>query len=132
MLPPSAKPYLLRAIYEWCLEENHTPHLVASVAYPGIQIPSGYSQEGRVTLNIAPRATHGLVMTNDWISFMARFGGRPMKVEVPVAAVAAIFAAETQEGLVFDLTPPTDTPPTAPQDEEGTPPPRRPGLRVVK
>lgn len=131
MLPPSAKPYLLRAIYEWCLEQNFTPHLVASATYPGIQIPSGYAQEGRITLNIAPRATHGLVMTNDWISFMARFGGRPMKVEVPIAAVAAIFAAETQEGLMFDLMPPPDSPPPAPEPEE-SPSPRRPGLRVVK
>lgn len=133
MLPSTAKPYLIRAIYEWCLEQNHTPHLLVAADYPGVHVPAGYAKDGKITLNIAPRATHGLVMSNDWISFMARFGGKPMKLEIPTAAVVAIYAMETQEGLVFGEPENPATPPSPPAPET-TPstPGKRPGLRVVK
>lgn len=130
MLPESAKPYLIRAIYEWCLEQNNTPHLLVAVDYPGVQVPSGYAKDGKITLNISPRATHGLVMDNQWIQFMARFGGKPMKLEVPVPAVVAVFAAETQEGIGFG-EPEQPAAPT-PEPEPPAPGTKRPGLRVVK
>lgn len=131
MLPPSAKPYLVRAIYEWCLDRDHTPHILVAVNYPGVQVPGGYDKDGRITLNIAPRATHGMVMDNEWISFMARFGGKPTKLDIPIASVIAVFSAETQEGISFGEPEQPETPPPAPTPDlpdAG----KRPGLRLVK
>ena len=123
MLPPSAKPYLVRAIYDWCLAEGHSPYLLAAEHHPGVRVPDGYAKDGRITLNINPRAVQSLEVGADHIRFSARFGAAPFQVQVPYQAIVAIFAAETHEGMVFgdphspiaDATPPTAdaTPPTA-------------------
>jgi len=105
MLPPTAKPYLLRAIYDWCLAEGHTPHVLVASAHPGVRFPAGYDKGGKLTLNIAPRAVQGLDLGLDRIRFAARFGGRVEEVEVPLVAVVAVFAAETHDGLVFGEPP---------------------------
>lgn len=105
MLPPTAKPYLLRAIYDWCLNEGHTPYVLVAAAQPGVRFPAGYDKDGKLTLNIAPRAVDGLELGADRIRFRGRFGGRVEEVEVPVAAVIAVFAAETHDGLVFGEPP---------------------------
>lgn len=136
MLPPSAKPYLVRAIYEWCLDQSLTPHVVVAVDYPGVVVPQGYAKDGKITLNVSPRAVHNLVVDNEWLSFLARFGGKGMKIELPVEAVMAVFAMETQEGLGFgeptmpsapDVAP---APIPAPEPVAGSG--KRPSLRIVK
>jgi stringent starvation protein B len=105
MLPPTAKPYLVRAIYDWCLDEGHTPYLLVSATYPGVRFPEGYARDGRLTLNVAPKAVERLELGSDRIRFLARFGGQVHGVEVPVAAVIAVFAAESHDGIVFGEPP---------------------------
>lgn len=101
MLPPSAKPYLIRAIHEWCLTEGHAPYLLVDITQPGVRAPEGYDKDGKLTLNIAPRAIQNLELGDDRIRFSARFGAKPFQVEVPLRAVVAVFSAETNEGIVF-------------------------------
>lgn len=105
MLPPTAKPYLVRAIYDWCVDEGHTPYLLVAATYPGVRFPDGYAREGRLTLNIAPKAVERLELGPDRIRFLARFAGQVHGVEVPVAAVIAVFAAENHDGVVFGEPP---------------------------
>jgi stringent starvation protein B len=113
MLPPTAKPYLVRAIYDWCVDEGQTPYLLVAAAYPGVRFPNGYDRDGRLTLNIAPKAVERLELGPDRIRFLARFGGAVHGVEVPVAAVIAVFAAESHDGVVFGEPPA----PAAPLEE---------------
>lgn len=139
LLPESAKPYLLKGIYQWCIDQGHTPYILVVVAYPGVSVPSGYAKDGRMILDISPRACHNLSMADDWICFNARFGGVARNVDVPMAAVAAIYAAETQEGMGFaePEIPAAPPPGTDPVDHDGPgseapEKPEKPALRVVK
>lgn len=117
MLPPSAKPYLIRAIHEWCLTEGHTPYLLVDTTQPGVRSPEGYDKDGKLTLNVAPRAVDNLELGDDRVRFSARFGAKPFQVEVPLLAVVAIFSAESNEGIVFGESPrpaaPLETEPAA-------------------
>lgn len=131
--PTSTRPYLIRAIYEWALDNGHTPHVLVDVTATGVKIPDGYAREGRITLNISPQAVNGLEIAKEWISFSARFGGRAFQVEAPVQAVLAIFARETGRGFFFQkesaegaAPPPKPVPPASP------PAKRKPKLRRVK
>ncbi|WP_284155216.1 ClpXP protease specificity-enhancing factor [Sulfuricystis thermophila] len=99
----STKPYLIRAIYEWCVDNGHTPYLVVQVD-AHTRVPREYVRDGQIVLNISPEATHQLMMGNDEISFQTRFGGAPFQVSVPVAAVAAIYARENGQGMAFEVT----------------------------
>ncbi|MDH5527064.1 MAG: ClpXP protease specificity-enhancing factor [Nitrospirota bacterium] len=128
MLPLSARPYMVRALYEWCVHEGHTPYLLVATEVAGVRVPEGYGKDGKITLNVGPRAVQNLDLGQDRVRFSARFGGRHQEVEVPIKALVAIFAAESHEGLVFgepDLSPAqppenqadgaTDTPENAPE-----------------
>lgn len=140
----SRRPYLIRAIYDWCVDNGHTPHLLVAADYPGVNVPLQFVQEGRITLNLSPMAVQSLNIEDDPIWFSARFSGRSFEVIVPSGAVLAIFARENGEGLVFgEVEPPLGSdPPAKPQDGPDTPPkppadpdgkPRSRGhLRVVK
>ncbi|WP_054179039.1 ClpXP protease specificity-enhancing factor [Trabulsiella odontotermitis] len=105
------RPYLLRAFYEWLLDNQLTPHLVVDVTLPGVRVPMEYARDGQIVLNIAPRAVGNLELANDEVSFNARFGGVPRQVSVPLAAVLAIYARENGAGTMFE--------PEAAYDEEG-------------
>ncbi|TKI06920.1 ClpXP protease specificity-enhancing factor [Martelella alba] len=96
------RPYLLRAFYEWLLDNDLTPHLVVDVTVDGVSVPMEYARDGQIVLNIAPRAVASLEMTNSHVSFNARFGGIPRQVSVPVAAVLAIYARENGAGTMFE------------------------------
>ncbi len=144
----SHRPYLLRALYEWIVDNGMTPHILVDATRPGVRVPSHTVNEGRVVLNIAERAVARLDMDNDGVRFTARFGGVSQSVSVPVSAVLAVYARETGQGMVL----PDDIPghgPTAGDDASGeqqdgpddddTPPPGDDGpprrgahLRVVK
>lgn len=123
MLPPSAKPYLIRAIHEWCLTEGLTPYLLVDTTQPGVRAPEGYDKDGKLTLNVAPRAVDGLELGDDRIRFSARFGARPFQVEVPLLSVVAIFSAESNEGIIFGESPrpaaPLEAEPAAPEITAG-------------
>ncbi|MCW0348727.1 ClpXP protease specificity-enhancing factor [Pantoea ananatis] len=152
------RPYLLRAFYDWLLDNQLTPHLVVDINQPGVQVPLEYARDGQIVLNIAPRAVGNLELGNDEVSFNARFGGVPRQVNVPMAAVLAIYARENGAGTMFEPEPAYeggtqdyaenqeetvmsvidgDRPDDASDDDnspDDDPPPRggRPALRVVK
>ncbi len=96
------RPYLLRAFYEWLLDNQLTPHLVVDVTLPGVHVPMEYARDGQIVLNIAPRAVGELELGNKEVTFNARFGGVPRQVYVPMAAVLAIYARENGAGTMFE------------------------------
>lgn len=127
-----SRPYLVRAIYEWLNDNNLTPHVLVDATRDGVQVPTAFVQEGRIVLNIAPGAVRDLFIHNDRLSFSARFGGVPMLVDAPMAAVLAIYARENGQGMFFDEDedfPPDDGGGNEPPEPEK---PTRPALRVVK
>jgi stringent starvation protein B len=143
--PPSRsrRPYLIRAIYAWIMDNGFTPHLLVAADYPGVSVPQGFVKEGRIALNISPMAVRDLNLECEPIFFSARFGGRPYDIIVPSGAVLAIYAHENGEGALFGEPEPIDPaaaaqpPPQAGPQPDGTPPePPKPGgrpkLRVVK
>ena len=95
------KPYLLRALFDWCVDNGHTPHLAVKVD-SHTQVPAEYVKGGEITLNISPNAVHKLQMGNELIEFSARFGGVARQISVPVANVYALYARETGHGMTFD------------------------------
>lgn len=99
------RPYLLRAFYEWLLDNNLTPHLVVDINLPGVMVPLEYARDGQIVLNIAPRAVGNLELGNDEVRFSARFGGVPRQVSVPLMAVLAIYARENGAGTMFEPEP---------------------------
>ena len=135
----SHRPYLLRALYQWIADNGMTPHVLVDAGQPGVQVPPHTVKEGRVVLNIAERAVARLEMDNESVRFTARFGGVSYPVQVPIAAVLAIYARETGQGMALpeDVGPgpaPDDEPPgqgpDAPPEDPG--PKRGAHLRVVK
>ncbi len=136
MAATSRRPYLIRAMFDWAVDNGLTPHLVVSADADGVEVPRQFAQDGKVTLNISPRAAQGLSIGNNLISFSARFGGQPWQVRVPPGAVLAVYARENGEGVVFgevETPPPDTTPPESPAPGPGQPPKReKPQLKVVK
>ena len=96
------KPYLVRALFEWCVDNGYTPHIAVKVD-SRTQAPAEYVKHGEITLNIAPGAVHKLEMGNDLIEFSARFAGVARQISVPVANVHAIYARETGHGMTFEI-----------------------------
>jgi len=130
----STKPYLIRALYEWCVDSDFTPQLL--VAVDGrTRVPPGFVKDGQIVLNISAGATRNLTLDNDWIQFSSRFGGVSHELSIPVDRVMAIFARENGQGLHFEPVdtpePPGQTPPPAP-DDAPVPPKGKPSLKVVK
>ncbi len=103
MSEQSAKPFLVRALYEWCVEQGYTPYLAVRVDAK-TRVPTGFVKNGEIVLNVGPLATHQLTMDNDWVLFNARFNGQSQEVAVPFAAVTGIFAKETGYGMGFQPT----------------------------
>ncbi len=98
----STKPYLIRAIHEWCVDQGLTPYL--AVAVDGrTMVPRSFVQDGQIVLNIGPDATQSLVMGNELIAFQARFGGVAQNISVPIDNVSAIYARENGHGMAFEL-----------------------------
>ncbi|MBI3148097.1 MAG: ClpXP protease specificity-enhancing factor [Betaproteobacteria bacterium] len=100
MSEESAKPYLIRAIYEWCCDQGHTPFLAVRVDAQ-TRVPMAFVKNGEIVLNIGPNATRKLTIDNDWVRFSARFGGASQEIAVPMSAAAGIFARETGYGFSF-------------------------------
>ena len=102
------RPYLLRAYYDWLLDNELTPHLVVDINLPGVEVPLEFARDGQIVLNIAPRAVGNLELGNEFVSFNARFGGVPRQVFVPLAAVMALYARENGAGTMFEPEPQYD------------------------
>lgn len=132
----SSRPYLVRALYEWIVDNDLTPHLLVDAEYPGVHVPAGFSSDGQIVLNVSPSAVRHLHMDNEAVSFEGRFGGVPHSLYVPPAAILAIYARENGQGMVFEaepLPPQDDEPqPPAPPAGGGPRPSGRPSLKVVK
>lgn len=128
------KLYLLRAVYDWAVDNNFTPQVLVDAAGAGVRVPANYVQDGRIVLNIHPRAVGRFEFAAEALRFAARFGGQSLAVEVPYAAVLAIYARENNQGITFPELPGGDTPEPGPEDNPpgGKPPGKGPSLRVVK
>jgi stringent starvation protein B len=128
----STKPYLIRALYEWCVDSGYTPQLLVAVD-EHTRVPQGYVKDGQIVFNISAGATRNLTLDNDWIQFSARFGGVSHEISIPVGRVAAIFARENGQGLHFEPESAVSLTEPAPTTDEPTPPPKgKPSLKVVK
>ena len=134
MAERSTKPYLIRAIHEWCTDSNLTPYLKVKVD-ANTRVPSEHVKNGEIVLNVSHDATHRLTIGNESVQFAARFNGVSRECSVPIEAVTGIFARENGQGLVFQqqtapengAAPTTDpTPPAAPTNGG------KPKLQVIK
>jgi stringent starvation protein B len=96
------RPYMLRAFYEWLVDNDLTPHLVVDATMQGVRVPMEFVQDGQIILNLVPRAVGNLEMGNEAVTFNARFGGRPHSVIVPMYAIQAIYARENGAGTMFE------------------------------
>jgi stringent starvation protein B len=133
--PNSTRPYLIRALYEWCADNGFTPYLLVQID-DRTRVPPGYAKEGQIVLNVGAGATRNLTMDNDWIQFSARFGGVSHEISVPVDRVAAIYARENGEGMQFPVQDADGDHAKSDQGGDGPEPPEppktKPKLQIVK
>ncbi|MCL2876545.1 MAG: ClpXP protease specificity-enhancing factor [Betaproteobacteria bacterium] len=146
----STKPYLIRAMYQWCVDQGFTPYLTVQVS-EHTRVPPGYVREGQIVLNIGPEATHQLKIDNEQVTFQARFNGVVHQIAAPINSIAAIYARENGQGMAFEIrehdapenihaekAPNLSGTGSKPQDEYPPPPPpprprpRGSHLKVVK
>jgi stringent starvation protein B len=135
----STKPYLIRALHQWCGDNGHTPYVVVWVN-ERTEVPREYVQNNEIVLNISVNATQDLLIANDWLSFSARFGGVARQVRVPLGNIMSIFARETGEGMGFEVELAGSdalhsVPSHSAEGEEGATPDKpkgRPSLHIVK
>ena len=130
----SSQPYLIRAIYDWIIDNDFTPYLLVNAENDYAMIPREYVEDGKIVLNINPSAISDLQLGNDYIMFNARFSGKAMEVSVPIVAVLAIYARENGQGMMFDKNN-NSLPPTPPEDNSPPAKPKKskkPQLKVVK
>jgi stringent starvation protein B len=139
----SHRPYLVRALYEWILDNNCTPYILVNALEQGVEVPQNHVKDGQIVLNISPVAVQGLLVANEGLEFSGRFGGIPTRVYVPTRAIMGIYARENGQGMIFEFggdTPPPPPPPPPGAAEgagdegprPGKPEPKKPSLRVVK
>ncbi len=138
----SSRPYLVRALYEWILENACTPHIVVNALFDGVEVPQEYVKDGQIVLNISPVAVQALHIDDHTLSFNGRFGGVPRDILVPIPALLGIYARENGQGMMFEESPsspnspaPSDTPETqgsGKSKEAGKPQAKKPTLRIVK
>jgi stringent starvation protein B len=122
----SSKPYLVRALYEWILDNDNTPYILVDSTGEQVSIPNGIDSDGKVVLNLAPTAIQNLEMTNEMVSFSARFNGVSEQIFVPVPALLAIYARENGEGMMF----PAEEDDAA--SDSAAAPAKPPTLKVIK
>ena len=123
-----SRPYIIRAIYEWIVDNDCTPHLLVDANGEHVTVPTAYVSDGQIVLNISPTAVVSLQMGNEAVSFNGRFGGQPVDIYVPVASVMGIYARENGQGMIFEAEPSPEPPPDKPTAPERG----RPSLKVVK
>ena len=111
----SNRPYLLRAFYDWIVDNDCTPYIVVNAHYPGVEVPQDFVTDGQIVLNIAPRAVSSFEMNNDHLQLSTRFSGMPIDIYLPVGAVMGIYTQENGQGMVFEPEDPEDEPPEPPK-----------------
>jgi stringent starvation protein B len=125
----SNRPYLIRAIYDWVVDNELTPYLLVDAERDAVQVPRRYVEEGRIVLNVSPTAVRDLVLGNELIAFEARFGGNAFAISLPPDAVLGVYARENSKGMLFADE--GDSPPEPPKPDAPSPG-GRPSLKVVK
>lgn len=131
----SNRPYLVRAIYDWIVDNHCTPHMVVDAGHPGVLVPQQHVSGGQIVLNVAPRAISNFSMDIHAVGFSTRFGGIPSEIYFPMTAVLGIYARENGQGLMFgaedysDEDGPDDRGPSPPSPPQGG---GRPSLKVIK
>lgn len=123
----SNRPYVLRALHEWIIDNGMTPYVLVNAGIPDVAVPGEYIHDGRVVLNISPAAVADLDMGNDFVCFTARFAGKPTLVSLPLNAILAIYAKENGKGMIF----PEEEGAVA-QDGEAQEQEKKPFLKVIK
>lgn len=98
----SSRPYFLRALHQWIIDNLLTPHLMVDATLPGVNVPQQHVKDGKIVLNIAPDAIADLTIANDWVNFNARFSGVVHRIRLPMIAITAIYAVENGRGMVFE------------------------------
>ncbi len=124
-----SRPYLIRAMYEWIVDNGMTPHILADTSSEQVKVPRQFEEDGKIVLNIGPNAVQSLDLGRDAVRFDARFVGKPMTVVIPIESVLAIYTRENGQGMMFaeeDELPPTD------DSQDNSSKPKHPHLRVVK
>jgi stringent starvation protein B len=106
---PSAKPYLVRAIYEWCIDSGFTPY-ISVVVDANTRVPMEYVRNGEIVLNIGPVAANQLQLGGEFVEMQARFGGQAREISVPMSAISAVYARENGRGMSFDTDKSESTP----------------------
>lgn len=126
----SSRPYIMRALYEWIVDNECTPYVLVDASMADVMVPQQFVKENQIVLNISPDAVVDLNISNQAVAFNGRFGGVATDVFVPISAVVGIYARENGQGMVFDpeeaVEPPDDTPPDPDKAE------KRPALKIVK
>ena len=127
-----SRPYIMRALYEWIVDNDCTPYLLVDAEVPGVDVPRQYVKDGQIVLNISPSAVIDLHISNDAVLFNGRFGGVATDIEVPVSAVVGIYARENGQGMVFEPEEAGDDPEPPERPTPGPGSKSRPSLKVVK
>ncbi|MFZ7172403.1 ClpXP protease specificity-enhancing factor [Avibacterium volantium] len=96
------RPYVLRAYYDWLIDNDCTPYLAVDATYTGVKVPVEYVKDGQIVLNISMNATGNLQLTNDFVQFNARFQGVPQEIFIPMGALIALYARESGDGIMFE------------------------------
>jgi stringent starvation protein B len=122
-----SRPYLVRALYEWIVDNNLTPYILVDAGVDNVQVPEQHIQDGKIVLNITPTAVNNMNIGNEDITFSARFSGAAMSLYIPINAVLAIYAMENGQGMVFSEDDGDDVPPEPSPEKPG-----KPSLKVVK
>ncbi len=139
MAMSSSRPYMIRALYDWIVDNSCTPYIVVDAHGPGVEVPQSFvNKDGQIILNIAPGAIAGLDLGQDAVAFNARFGGVPTDIYVPCLCVMGIYARGNGQGMVFEPEAYPEPPkPDRASDRPATPitsakPGKKPSLKVVK
>lgn len=132
----SNKPYLIRALYDWIVDNHLTPHLLVDASGDDLSVPEDYVEDNRIVLNISPSAVRDLDLSNDYINFKARFSGQGMNVYFPSSSVLAIYAKENGRGMIFpeedEAEADTDTGNNSEPEEKKDDKKKKPHLKVIK
>jgi stringent starvation protein B len=137
----SNKPYLIKAIYEWIVDNELTPYISVDAHQPGVEVPQSYAtRDGEIVLNLSPRAIADLVMNKDKVSFSTRFGGIPANICLPVKSIVGIYAQENGQGMIFQVENPINPGPVKSvsssdklsKDKTSSDKTKKPSLRIVK
>ncbi len=127
------RPYLLRAVYDWIVDNNYTPYILVDTRQDGVVVPTQHIENNKIILNLSPGSVRNLSFENDWVMFNARFSGVARDIEVPISAVNAIYAKENGQGMVFDQNQEEAIQPEpATQNPPKKKPPSKPSLKIVK